>query len=225
MSEERFVWFRPLERLGEEAVDLYTCRRFMISRYDPGSFVDLTLIYYQTSDDRWIECRGDEEIDNAWDGLRIIYMKYYAECNPITVAHKILNNKIYKGKLPEELESYRMYGDSAVYLEWANRTLPGFGAGENGRTRPTWDGRTIFLGTKVCIQFKKSAPSQFKLLDAFTAKRWTHRVDNPFSGAGQLKDTVDSMNEWPDSPIAFRQDGRQASWFPKPPRPNSANSS
>jgi hypothetical protein len=80
-------------------------------------------------------------------------------------------------------------------------------------TIPRWDGRRVYYGSHLCKRFKRTPGSQQVVLDRFQEKSWQRSIRSPFSpDRSRLKHTVDSMNEWPDSWLEFKQGGYEVSW-------------
>jgi hypothetical protein len=88
------------------------------------------------------------------------------------------------------------------------------------RLRPVWDRRTKQLkyGEIVCRRYRRVAPRQFEILEAFEAEGWPQTVKNPFPGDKQLRDTVDDLKQGliPLSPICFEVKNVQPAWSPRP---------
>src|SRR5262245_18791543 len=49
-SPESRKWFQRLDRFGEACMDIYSCRRFVLARYDPHDGADYALAYYLLPD-------------------------------------------------------------------------------------------------------------------------------------------------------------------------------
>jgi hypothetical protein len=218
MPGREFVWFRPLGKFGEEAIDLYACRRFIVKEYE-GNPEDTSLAYYCSPDSRWIEAFGYEDITPR--SQEYYYVINYRECKPEHVAHHILAHKIYGedgSGLPEELERYRRYGDKDEYEVWS-KVNPGHVVRHRpteAQPRPIWADKTVTFRGVVCKRFARVAGNQIKILDSFEENNWARCVKSPISGRLELKNTVDSMNDWPDSLISFSQNGIEVCWSPKP---------
>ena len=214
MELDRFVWFQPLGKMGREPLDLFACRQFIIPQPDPGDPCRARIFYLIDETGRWVDYTLEDEPYIGVDGWSTRFCESYVECNPITVAHEILQNKVFGSSLPQELEEYRKYGDVVVYRQWRKEQWEKSREGATGGrpSRPIWDGRCLMYGTILCKEFKKTAPNQNALIEAFDAKRWPPSVSVPSLDPTRLKETVDSMNSWEGSPLLFRQDGRKASW-------------
>ena len=124
MSE--FVWYQPLDGIGDLAVDLHKCRRFVLQVYNPFDGADYGLAYYMFHDDkgnvRWIACRGDEDVVVDGDGQRMEYGESYREQQPEAVAHNFLHYPRYGDKLPPALEKYRGFGRHERFTLWIMET-------------------------------------------------------------------------------------------------------
>ena len=221
MSEERYVWYRPLGRLGDEAIDLFSCRRFVADSDDHSPYY--LAFYYQSQKSIWMKHTRDEEYVGGPNGLDFAICSTYEECRPETVAHELLYHKAYGSRLPEELEAYREHGDFEVYRRWL--MTHGDEPSSSRVNRPIWDGRRLMFGNRLCKEFKRKASNQMKILDAFESNAWTPSVSVPTLGPAQYKDTVDSMNSWKNSPLIFRQNGRRVDWEPKRSQSKTSNSS
>jgi hypothetical protein len=63
--------------------------------------------------------------------------------------------------------------------------------------KPAWDRhqRRLSLDDQVLIQYRKSAPSQWKVLDGFQNNGWPDTIPSPFGlAAKKLKDAVEALN-------------------------------
>jgi hypothetical protein len=78
-------------------------------------------------------------------------------------------------------------------------------------TRPRWDKarRELWYGDKLCLEYKRPAPRQHLLLDAFEEMNWPDRIDDPLppgtsaNTIGDLQKRLRSNN----SPVAIERDG------------------
>jgi hypothetical protein len=100
------------------------------------------------------------------------------------------------------------------------RSGPGAGAVATGRPLPRWDAneRRLWLATRLLKEFRRPAPNQTALLDAFQARGWACRhVSNPLArepgeneieAQERLHETIKSLNKgMPRRTIHFRGDG------------------
>jgi hypothetical protein len=178
-----YVWFTPLDGLGEQCLDLATCRRFVCAVR--GRDADHDLVYYESPDRpvRWFRytCFPDPDGD----------AESYAEAGGPEVAYEVLHVARFDGRLTRDLEPYREFGDDAKYTAW----IAGTNA-ESGRDdRPSWDAESgVFRiggwGRRVAPQAKK----QRQVLDALEAAGWPpHAVP---VGIGDLYETAREIGQW-----------------------------
>jgi hypothetical protein len=76
--------------------------------------------------------------------------------------------------------------------------------------KPHWDGasRQLWYGDVVCKQYKRGAPCQEAILQAFEDQGWPHRILNPFPHKSKLAETISDLQESVrGSPIMFERDG------------------
>jgi hypothetical protein len=60
---------------------------------------------------------------------------------------------------------------------------------------------------RLCAHYKKAAPYQEQILDAFEVARWQHGIDTPIN-QDKLRDTIkDLQKKLKDSPICIERDG------------------
>jgi hypothetical protein len=217
MQNGLWDWYTPLNRVGEEAIDLSRCRRFVVSEYKGHAYGDGLVFYYSQEKNIWIRFRITEDYDEVYNHIGVIHLIY--ECHPEEAAFEILSHRTYGDRLPDELEEYRRYGEISEYRAWLAQSERRVEepATQPGAVRPWWDTktRTVTFGGKVCKQFARIAANQFKILDAFQEKRWVPCVRSPFSSRLELKNAIDSMNAWPGSSVVFTQNGVEVCWAPK----------
>jgi hypothetical protein len=93
-------------------------------------------------------------------------------------------------------------------IAWGKRAMARLE--KNGQPlKPRWDkhNRALWYGETRCRQFKKAAPQQETILDAFEEEGWPQRIDDPLA-PGKLPDTIKSLQEGlPSAPITFERDG------------------
>jgi hypothetical protein len=87
----------------------------------------------------------------------------------------------------------------------------------NVPARPHWDrqGRKLMYGEVCCREFRKEAPHQFALLDAFEAQGWPELMSGPFRRDRLLRQTVKDLNGGllDDSPVRFRVINLRVNWY------------
>jgi hypothetical protein len=128
MQPLRFIWVKRLDGLGEDPLDLFTCRRFAIVGYNTDTMIaslysDEGYTYYLTRDKLWVEYHVFDDYDEDDHGqiVRKVMETYY-QCHAETVAHRFHRHKAFKGRLPSELEDYRIYGDTKTCETWIRKT-------------------------------------------------------------------------------------------------------
>jgi hypothetical protein len=84
----------------------------------------------------------------------------------------------------------------AEVIEQAHRVFDTAGGSDEDTLRPSWNAATrqLRLGSVVVRSYRRRAPSQFLVLDAFQAADWPLSVRRPATLHG-LKDTVEALNE------------------------------
>ncbi|HWG45475.1 MAG TPA: hypothetical protein VN688_22115 [Gemmataceae bacterium] len=111
-------------------------------------------------------------------------------------------------------------------LGWQQSDLPAMGTtGTNGRRRqkPRWDRhiRTLYYGDTLISRFRREAPNQMCILDAFQELRWPARIDDPLPPRGgvdrreRLHDAIKNLNRgvapW-SIRFAMEADGQGVRW-------------
>lgn len=74
--------------------------------------------------------------------------------------------------------------------------------------RPRWkDQRQLCYGDQVVKEFKRRAPNQFMILDAFEAQDWQERIEAPLDSE-QLRETLKALNKaLRSAPFHFAPEG------------------
>jgi hypothetical protein len=92
-------------------------------------------------------------------------------------------------------------------------------AASRDRNKPHWDrqNKRLWYKDDVCYEYKRTAPTQFEILDAFEAAGWVEAVGNPFqndiSSGNQLGDTLKALRRRVrHSPIDFERDSGRIKW-------------
>ncbi|HKM53410.1 MAG TPA: hypothetical protein VJY33_08365, partial [Isosphaeraceae bacterium] len=202
LNRERYLWFTPLDGLGEECLDIFTCRRYRLAYFGQrfGDYVsEYTLEFYLTPDKRWMRLRGDSwTVEGDEEGtFQSEYIETLQEVDPIEVAHELLSRDWLKGRLPQELEKFREYGDTRRYSEWWGSKLDNDGD-SIGRTNllPSWDRdrKVLSVGDYICREFRRGLSNQIKLIEAFDDAQWQQFITDPFKNESRLNETVKSFN-------------------------------
>jgi hypothetical protein len=216
MTGPEYIWFYRLDGFGDEGLELHSCRRWVLNRFDPSVDSDYTLIYYLTPDGRWIECKGDQ---CPYDGE---YVESYREIHPIDAARQFLRG-LARANLPPELEEFReIASDSKLYFPWAEAQLPEFygsqSFAETVTHRPIWDRdrKLLYLGSVVCLSYAREAGNQFRVLDAFQAKHWLGMIASPFPHETTLTQTLRDLHGklGSQSLMRFTRVGVRVGWEP-----------
>jgi len=123
----RFIWFRRLDGVGEEGLDLAGCRRFVLAWYAVEWDAEFTLVYFMTPCGRWVKLVGDKDWESERD--EFIYTESFEEVDPREAAHELLWRHGHKYTLPPGLDQYREFGDFQVYGRWLHQaSQPGLPA-------------------------------------------------------------------------------------------------
>lgn len=176
---------------------------------------DKTEIFFLTPENRWIRYTKYYGHDPA-DGTPYI-SKDFEECFPEQVAYTLLWEKVFGDELPEELNSYRQYGDIHVFSKWRyeNRDKI-YGRFVDAKfILPRYDGNCLMYGNDLCKRFTRKAPNQQRILEDFQSHNWQKRIKDPFNNQDRLKQTIKDMNEWKDSLVKFMQEGKGVCWIIK----------
>jgi hypothetical protein len=85
--------------------------------------------------------------------------------------------------------------------------------------RPRWDKRTrkVWFGATLCKHYKRPAPNQEKILDAFAARDWPETpIPNPLRGEQGTEALKDLQNALRGSPLELCGDGTgKICWRPR----------
>lgn len=222
----RFVWFRRLDGFGEEAIDVYLCRRFVMRVTEDEEYSGVVgRTFYLAPDKRWVECVDqvdwDEEPTPPGPDAPLLPSEVWREVDPVEVAHHLLfTYDHFRGKLPPELEPYRDQASPGRYTEWRRDHI---GPGD---TRPRWDEeeRTLYLGSAPCKRYTREASNQFQLLRCLETNHWPPFVKNPFTHEEKLSQAVKDFNKDAKA-IGFKlvSSNNRLSWktTPKPSTPRN----
>jgi hypothetical protein len=130
---------------------------------------------------------------------------------------------------PETRLSLTELGVAQALQELATHPLSGTGAGNSAeekrgvRRKPRWDrhARELYYGEILVLRFRRDAPNQMHILDAFQELRWAPRIDDPLPPHGgvdrreRLHDTVRHLNRG-QIPVRIRfateADGQGVRW-------------
>jgi hypothetical protein len=175
MEEPRFIWYWSDDGFGEKCLDLTTCTRFVLASFDPETEPECELIYYKTCDGRWFEWRVDVGALVIDGEFEVTKEHTFRQVDPRVVTYAILLRRTYGLRLPTDLERYREYGNYDCFFQWyeeqrkTNKLV-----GAPPPSRPRWDDstRVLYLGTQVCHKFKRKAPNQIKIIEAFDKRSW-----------------------------------------------------
>jgi hypothetical protein len=201
-----FIWYKPLEGVGELAVDLHTGRRFVVETYEPHNGRFTELIYYMLlylNKIMWIECRGFEDVVDEAIEPHLEYQESYREVDPRQVAYDLLTRKVYGDHLPPELTPFREFGDEDVFKEWVNECPNdkrdyGFEGRSSAAANPHWDRTSgeLYINGILYRKMKRSKGNyQWMILDAFQNNNWKKIIINPLGNQDKLENAVKSFNK------------------------------
>jgi hypothetical protein len=114
------------------------------------------------------------------------------------------------GRLLEEVEK-------DLIAEGLLPDAPGKLSRDRQAERPYWDGRTLWLGDRICKRFSRPAENQRTLLTAFEEEKWEECIDDPLppkagtTRAARRWHTVRDLNRSVVL-LRFRCDGTRVCW-------------
>src|SRR5262245_3705282 len=190
-----YKWIHRRGTLGEVAVDLHRCQRFVVSDPRIHDWAEELTVYYLLAEDEeeiWVRHWERQEYDTDPENPGSEWVESFEQVDPREVAHDMLWR--YDGKLPPELEDHRaLVSDPRAWSRWRDSLDEG---GEPDQapvvTRPKWDGgnHTLTVGGIVWQALSRDAVNQSAILDKLEREGWPASVRNPLGTREQLRDAV-----------------------------------
>lgn len=171
-----------------------------------------------------------------WRNLRPLGLRKQAVLDALRHGHAICRPEL---PVTSALADFRIDPQTRLVLTeaGATRALQGLAAQQSrhasaasgvekkrgGRLKPHWDrhARNLHYGEALILHFRRDAPNQILILNAFEELRWPPRIDDPLPPRGgvdrreRLHDAVKNLNLG-QSPLrlcfAMEADGRGVRW-------------